>query len=113
MGTTTQIDALRGETNYRWDEQLDTILFETAIWTITSRNDQVLGTAPSLRQALDRAASFTTSGAVVVAICRMPADSITVFPPQIRRLQKLCAGRETPILREPIIDRSRLPNAPE
>ena len=86
--------------NYRSDEQLDTILFETAIWTINGLNGQGLGSAPSLRRALDRAANFTASGAVVVALCRMPDDNIIVFPPQIRRLQKLCAGRETPVLRE-------------
>ena len=86
--------------NSRSDEQLDTILFETAIWTINSPGGLVLGNAPSLRQALDRAASFITSGAVVVAICRMPADYSTVFPPLIRRLQTLCAGREIPVLRE-------------
>jgi hypothetical protein len=91
-------DGLPG--NYRSDEQLDTILFETAIWTINGHNGQVLGIAPSLRQALDRAASFTASGAAVLALCRMPDDNIIVFPPQTRRLQKLCAGRGTPMLRE-------------
>jgi len=88
--------------NYRSDEQLDTILFETAIWTINGLNGQILDTAPSLRQALDRAGSFTASGAVVVALCRMPDDNVIVFPPQLRRLRKLCAGREIPVLREPI-----------
>jgi len=88
--------------NSRSDVQLDTILFETAIWTISGLNGLVLGNAPSLRQALDRAASFTASGAGVVTLCRMPGDNIVVFPPQIRRLQKLCAGREIPVLREPI-----------
>ena len=86
--------------NYRSDEQLDAILFETTTWTINGLNGQVLGTAPSLRQALDTAASVTASGTVVVTLCRMPDDNIIVFPPQIRRLQKLCAGRETPVLRE-------------
>ena len=88
--------------NHRSDEQLDTILFETAIWTINGPSGQVLGTAPSLRQALDRAASYTADGAVVVALCRMPDDNIIIFPSQTRRLQKLCAGRETPVLRGPI-----------
>ena len=88
--------------NYRSDEQPDTILFETAVWTINGLNGLVLGTAPSLRQALDREASFTASGAVVVALCRMPDDNIIIFPSQTRRLQKLCAGRETPVLRGPI-----------
>jgi hypothetical protein len=83
--------------NYRSDEQLDTILFETATWTINGLNSQILGTAPSLRQALDIAASFTASGVVVVALCRKPADNVIVFPPQTKRLRKLCAGRETPV----------------
>ena len=88
--------------NHRSDEQLDTILFETAIWTINGPGGRVLGNAPSLRHALDTAASFTASGTVVATLCRMPADNIIVFPPQTKRLQKLCAGRETPVLREPI-----------
>jgi hypothetical protein len=80
------------------DEQLEAILFETAVWTINGRNGQVLCTAPSLRRALDRAADFAASGAVVAAICRMPGDNIIVFEGQAERLRNLCVGRDVPIL---------------
>jgi len=86
--------------NRRSDEQLDAILFETAVWTVNGRNGQVLCTAPSLRRALDRAAEFATSGAVVVAICRTSDDNILIFEAQAERLRKFCAGRELPILHE-------------
>jgi hypothetical protein len=80
--------------NRRSDEQLDLILFETATWTVNGRNGQVLCTAPSLRHALDRSTGFATSGAVVIALCRLPADNIIVFAAQAERMRKLLAGRE-------------------
>ena len=85
----------------RWtDEQLEAILFETAVWTINGGNGQVLCTAPSLRRALDRAADFAASGAVVVAICRTPAQNIIVFEGQAARLRNLCASPAVAPLRE-------------
>jgi hypothetical protein len=86
--------------NRKSDEQLEAILFETAVWTVNGRNGWVMCTAPSLRRALDRAADFAASGAVIVAICRTPGDNIIVFETQAKRLRNLCAGREVPILRE-------------
>ena len=76
------------------DEQLDALLFETAVWSINGRNGQVFCTAASLRRALNRAADFAASGAVVVALCRTPGDNIIVFEGQATRLRKLCTDRE-------------------
>jgi hypothetical protein len=91
--------------NRRSDEQLEAILFETAIWTIHGRSGQILGTAPSLRHALDRAADFAAAGAVVVALCRLPADNIIVFAAQAERMQKLLAGREvSPLSGDRVLD---------
>ena len=81
----------------RWsDEQLEAILFETAIWTVNGRNGHVLCTVSSLRQALEKAANLAASGASVVALCRRPGDNIVVFEAQAERLRKLRADRETP-----------------
>jgi hypothetical protein len=84
----------------RSDDQLDAILFETATWTVNGRNGQVLCTAPSLRQALNRAAGYATSGAVVIAICRLPADNVIVFAAQAERMRKVLAGREVPPIQQ-------------
>jgi hypothetical protein len=86
--------------NHRSDEQLDAILSEPAPWTINGRNGQVLCTAASLRQALDRAASFVAFGTVVTTLCRMPGANIIVFETQAVRLRKLCAGREVALFKE-------------
>jgi hypothetical protein len=83
--------------NRRSDEQLEAILFETADRTVNGRNGMTLCTAPSLRRALARAADFAASGAVVVALCRPPADNIIVFEAQATRLRKLRAGLETAV----------------
>lgn len=77
--------------NRRSDEQLKAILFEAAIWTVNGRNGAVLCTAPSLGRALERAADFAASGAVVVALCRLPNDDIIVFAAQADRLRELPA----------------------
>ena len=92
--------------NRRTDEQLDAILHETALWTINGRNGQSLGTALCLRQALDKAADFAASGAVVVAVCRTPGDTIIIFEAQADRLRKLCAGREVPLFKEMKVPRT-------
>jgi hypothetical protein len=86
--------------SYRTDEELQVILFETAIWTVNGRNGQVLCRAPSLRRALDRAAGFAASGAVVVALCRLTGDNIIVFEAQAERLKKYCAGWEASPIQE-------------
>jgi hypothetical protein len=84
------------QSSRRTDEQLEAILSETGVWVVNGRQGRVLGSAASLRRALDRAAEYAVSGAVVVALCRMPSDQIIVFPDQIERLRKLIAMRESP-----------------
>ena len=86
--------------NRRSDEQLEAILFEAANWTVNGRNGQVLCTTPSLQHALGRAADFAASGAVVVAICRAPAENIVIFEGQAQRLRKLCVDREVALFEE-------------
>ena len=86
--------------NYWSDEQLDAILSEPATWTVNGRNGQVLCSVPCLRQALDRAASLVAFGAVVTALCLMPAANVIVFQAQAVRLRKFCAGREVPLFKE-------------
>jgi hypothetical protein len=80
--------------NRRSDEQLETLLFETGHWAVNGRQGQVLGYAANLHQAVDRAARFSASGAVVIAICRLPSDNIIVFSEQIDRLRRSIAISE-------------------
>ena len=78
----------------RWsDERLEAILSETGDWSVNGRQGQVLCRAASLRRAMDRAAEFAVSGAVVTAICRMPSNDVIVFSEQIERLRKIIAVR--------------------
>jgi hypothetical protein len=75
------------------DDHLETILDEATHWTVNGRQGQVLCSAASLRLAIDRAAQYTSSGAVVTAICRQPGDNIIVFAEQMARLRQTIAVR--------------------
>src|SRR3954454_17864700 len=78
--------------NHWPDEQLDAMLSEPATWTVNGRNDQVLCTVRSPRQALDRAASLVAFGADVTGVCRMPGANI--IAPRQPRIPKLFLRRE-------------------
>jgi|SRR5258708_39359264 hypothetical protein len=80
--------------NRRSDEQLEAILGETGHWVVNGQQGQALCFAASLRQAIERSVAYAMSGAVVVAICRLPSDNIIVFPAQIERLRKTITARE-------------------
>jgi len=83
------------QVNHRTDEELEVILHHGANWNVNGQHGQVLGVAQSLRQAIDNAQDYALTGSVVVAVCRLPRDNIIVLPPQIDRLCKIIAGRET------------------
>jgi hypothetical protein len=91
-----------GSTSYRTDDQLDCMLCEVGNWVVSGRAGQVLCHAPSLRQAIERATEYAASGAVVIALCRLPSDNIVVFADQMSRLRKLIAGRETPPIKDTV-----------
>jgi hypothetical protein len=81
------------------DEQLYLALRETGDWTVNGRGGQVLCVAPSLQLAIDRAEEYAASGAIVVALCRLPHDNIIIFAEQLTRLRTLIEEREAnPIL---------------
>ena len=61
---------------------------------VNGQQGQVLCFAASLQRAIVRSGEFAASGAVVVAICRLPSDNIIVFPAQIERLRKCLAKSE-------------------
>src|SRR5471030_56801 len=86
-------------TSYKTDEQLDSMLCEVSNWAVNGRAGEVLCHAPSLRQAIERATEYAASGAVVIALCRLPSDNIVIFADQTKRLRKIIAGRETPPLK--------------
>ena len=79
----------------RADEQLEELLDETGIWVVHGPGNQVFGAGGSLRRALDRADSYARSGAVVVAVARVPPARIFIFHDQITRLCKILQERET------------------
>ena len=81
--------------NSRTDDQLEAILTETGDWVVNGRQGRVLCLAASLGRALERAEAYAASGAVVIAITRLPADNIIVFAGQMERLRRRIAGRET------------------
>jgi hypothetical protein len=79
--------------NRRTDDQLEAILYETSDWTVNGQG-QLLCRAASLQQAIDSSDEFCASGAVVIAICRLPADNIIIFSEQIARLRRRIKARE-------------------
>src|SRR5476651_574072 len=80
--------------NRRSDEQLEVILHETSHWVVNGQQGHPLCSAANLQQAVNRSAAYAASGAVVVAICRLPSDNTIVFPAQIQRLRGIIVRRE-------------------
>jgi hypothetical protein len=62
------------------------MLDEQGTWVIHGHNQQVFGVGSTLRRALERATRCAQSGAVVVAVGRVPPARIFVFHDQIVRL---------------------------
>jgi hypothetical protein len=75
------------------------------VWVVNGQQGRVLCFAASLSRAIERSEEFAASGAVVVAICRLPSDDIIVFPAQIDRLRRLAASPMAMSDREPREDR--------
>jgi hypothetical protein len=82
------------QSNVKTDEQLESILHDTADWVVTGHGGQVLCFAASLRRAVDRAAILAADGAVIANLSRLPFDNIVVGADQMRRLRNAIAGRE-------------------
>jgi hypothetical protein len=72
----------------RSDQQLRTMLHETARWAVYGPNEQVLCCASSLGHAVDRSVEYAASGAIVTALCRLPAKDIIVDALQLERLAR-------------------------
>lgn len=79
---------------HRTDEQLRAMLNEPGTWVVHGHGDRVFGVGGSLRRAIDRASNYAQSGAVVVAIARVPPNRIFVFHDQLVRLMALIRGEE-------------------
>ncbi|MGD0430522.1 MAG: hypothetical protein ABSA58_05470 [Acetobacteraceae bacterium] len=82
---------------YRIDAAFETLLFEPTPWIVDSRNGEVLYRATGLRDAINRAAAISGSGAPVAAPRR---DNVIVSSDQIAHVQKLIASREVPAIKE-------------
>jgi hypothetical protein len=78
----------------RADEQLEAMLHDVGLWAVNGRQGEVLCSAPSLARAMARAEQYAASGAVVIAICRLPGNSIIVFAEQMARLRRNIGVRE-------------------
>ena len=72
----------------RSDEQLEAIFCETANWAVLGRG-QVLCVAASLERAIQRAAEYSLSDAVVTEISTLPRGDIRILAPQINRLRQM------------------------
>ena len=79
---------------HRPDEQLMELLDKPGTWVVHGPNHQVFGVGNSLRRAFQRAARYADSGAVVVAVARVPPNRIFVFHDQIVRLREQMRARE-------------------
>jgi len=75
------------ESTYRSDTALAAIFWEAGHWVVKGRQDRVLCSASNLQRAVDTAHEFAQSGAIVIAICRLPRADIIIFPEQIGRLR--------------------------
>jgi hypothetical protein len=78
----------------RTDEQLQGMLDEPGTWVVHGHNQQVFGVGSTLRRAIDRAVRYAQSGAVVVAVARVPPNRIFVFHDQIVRVVDLIREQE-------------------
>ncbi|MGA3000750.1 MAG: hypothetical protein ABSE20_03400 [Acetobacteraceae bacterium] len=71
---------------HRTDEQLKMMLDEPGTWVVHGHGDRVFGVGGCLRRAIDRASNYAQSGAIVVAVARVPPNRIFVFHDQLVRL---------------------------
>jgi hypothetical protein len=82
----------QGRSSRRTDEQLQAIMWETGHWAVSGQQGRVLCFAASLARAIDRAAEFAASDAIVIALRRLPSDDIIIFAGQIERLRMVLDG---------------------
>src|SRR5664279_5255515 len=64
---------------FRSDEGLAAILDEPTVWKLVGRHRVVLGTAETLREAVQMAGDTVRRGGWVVAVVREPDSDIVVF----------------------------------
>ena len=67
-------------------QQTRVLLHDVVVRIDHGHNQQVFGVGSTLRRAIDRAVRFAQSGAVVVAVARVPPNRIFVFHDQIVRV---------------------------
>ena len=79
--------------SHRSDDQLAAIFDETGHWVVNGQGGRVLCSATSLAQGIERSTAYGMSGATIIAICRLPSDSIIIFPEQAFRLRKFISER--------------------
>ena len=70
----------------RSNEHLQSILYETANWTVNGVHGVVLCEVASLRLAIDKAAQFAAMGREVVALMHRRPPEIVVLSGQVRKL---------------------------
>jgi hypothetical protein len=80
----------------RSDEKLESILYETANWTVNGVQGVVLCEVASLRLAIEKAAQFAARGREVVALIRGRPAEIVVLSGQVWKLTNLEVESQTP-----------------
>jgi hypothetical protein len=80
---------------HRTDHELRDMLDEPGTWVVQGHGDRVFGVGATLRRAIDRVSNYALSGAVVVAVARVPPNRIFVFHDQIVRLLAMTREMET------------------
>jgi hypothetical protein len=78
--------------SFRSDEHLAAILDEPNDWTVNGPRGVVLGTANSLRIAIEMAGEFYRWGGRVVYVARKPSSDVIVFMAQIQKLMQRLAA---------------------
>jgi hypothetical protein len=79
--------------SFRTDDQLAAIRDVPGDWLVTGRQGKGLCHAASFRLAIDRGADYAASGAVVVALCRLPSDRCRTVAPSHSGPKGLCGNR--------------------
>jgi hypothetical protein len=70
------------------DEQLEALLREPAYWAVRGQQGHTLGVSRTLEAAVERAAVYSASGAVVRDLARLPFADVIVLSDQIKRLRR-------------------------
>jgi hypothetical protein len=82
--------------SHRTYEQLVSILDEVSDWTVLGEHGKRLGSALSLRGAIEKTMILQGTKWSIMSLCRQPGDDIIVFLGQINRLSQALSDPPLP-----------------